>query len=210
MMSKATTGRVASNSTKKPQLKENESKTKLGFPIVAPLGNKKHFTSFSAIYSKGQIPCRLQHGSIKHKLIWTQDLTSLDYNPLFITFCDGLRESQHPYRFIVEIGLIDLIESPGAYEKILALIPNAVPALRNGLSQKEKKLFLTSVKVLRGLIYLLKEAMYPYLSSLLPPIASRILVQDLEIREAVNRVNVGSGGIDRCTIKLWAKCIGNH
>ncbi|KAJ3313546.1 hypothetical protein HDV04_001763 [Boothiomyces sp. JEL0838] len=80
---------------------------------------------------------------------------------------------------------MDIIESPGAYEKILPLMPNAIPALRSGLAQKEKKLFLTSLKILKGLIFLLKEELQPFLSSLLPPISSRILVQDTEIREAV-------------------------
>ncbi|KAJ3269578.1 hypothetical protein HDV01_001220 [Terramyces sp. JEL0728] len=186
-MSKAPTGRVKPINSHK-QLKANETNNKLGYQIVAPLGNKKHFTSFSAIYSKGQIPCRLQHGSVKHKLVWTQEVSSLDYNPIFITFCDGLRESQHPFRFIVEIGLIDLIGSSGAYEKILPLMPSAISALRNGLAQKEKKQFLTALKVLKSLICLLKEDFQQFLGTLLPPIASRILVPDTDIREAVQEV----------------------
>jgi hypothetical protein len=37
--------------------------------IVSPMGNDRSSTAFSAVYSKGGIPCRLEHGSVKHK-VW--------------------------------------------------------------------------------------------------------------------------------------------
>ena len=55
-----------------------------------------------------------------------------------MTFCEGLRETQHPFRFIVEKGLSDLIDAGGSFEKITELMPIAIPSLRNGLAVKEK------------------------------------------------------------------------
>ncbi|KAI8902398.1 parkin co-regulated protein-domain-containing protein [Globomyces pollinis-pini] len=184
MMSKATTGRIphagkgSSNSTK--QIEQPKSKS-----IVAPLGNHRHLTPFSAVYSKGGIPCRLHHGSVKHKLVWTRDIASLDYNPLFVTFCEGLKETQHPFKFIVEHGLKDLLEASGAAEKVLAVMPNAITPLRNGLAQSNKDMFLTSLSFFRRLINLLGEDLLPYLGVIIPPIGAKALIEDAEVRELV-------------------------
>jgi hypothetical protein len=71
-------------------------------------------------------------------LTWNQSPESIDYNPLFITFCEGLRETQHPFRFIVQQGLNDLIDAPNAAVKINHVLPNAIGAIRAALAQKDK------------------------------------------------------------------------
>ncbi|KAJ3328670.1 hypothetical protein HDU91_004050, partial [Kappamyces sp. JEL0680] len=119
-------------------------------------------------------------------LFWNQQPSSLDYNPLFITFCEGLRETQHPFRFIVEQGLSDLIEAPNAYEKILPLMPTALGPIRMGLAIKDKTQFLVSLRVFAKLVVLLGPELEPYLGAILPPIASRVLAPDAAVREAVH------------------------
>ena len=69
----------------------------------------------------------------------------MDYNPLFITFCEGLRETQHPYRFIVEKGLSDLIEAPNAAAKIRDLMPLAITSIRNGLGVQERVAYYDNI-----------------------------------------------------------------
>lgn len=63
---------------------------------------------------------------------------SLDYNPMFVTFCEGLRETQHPFKFIVARGLEDLIDASGAYEKIRVLMGSVVGPLRSALGLKDR------------------------------------------------------------------------
>jgi Parkin co-regulated protein len=49
-----------------------------------------------------------------------------------------LRESQHPFTFIVERGLEHLIDAVGAAEKISQIMPAVVGPLRSALAVKEK------------------------------------------------------------------------
>ena len=44
----------------------------------------KHKTAFAAVYSRGEIPCRLQHGSVKHKLQWSCAVESVPLDPLLV------------------------------------------------------------------------------------------------------------------------------
>ncbi|PNI76005.1 PACRGL isoform 24, partial [Pan troglodytes] len=45
-------------------------------------------SAFAAIYSKGGIPCRLVHGSVKHRLQWECPPESLSFDPLLITLAE--------------------------------------------------------------------------------------------------------------------------
>ncbi|KNC98107.1 uncharacterized protein SPPG_06516 [Spizellomyces punctatus DAOM BR117] len=151
--------------------------------VVKPLGNKKHVTSFSALYAKGEIPCRLNHGSVKHKITWSRSPENLDYNPVFITFCDGLRETQHPYVFLVRTGLREMLEAPGAAEKVCPIVSAIVAPLRAALGVREKDTFLAALDTLTRIANVAGPVLVPYLPSLVPPVAARVLSADM--REAV-------------------------
>lgn len=90
------------------------------------------------MYAKGGIPCRLRHGSVKNRVEWTVAIENLDYNPLFVTFMYGLGEEAHPFKFLVEAGLVDLINAPEARHKIMAMLSNIVSPLRIALGQRTK------------------------------------------------------------------------
>jgi hypothetical protein len=164
------------------------------------MGNEKCLTAFSALYSKGGIPCRLNHGSVRHKVVWKTEPCNLDYNPIFVVFCQGLREQKHPYVSIVKLGLTDLFEAEGLYllikgseMKIFAVLDKIIQPLRMALNVKEKELFLTSIQMFQKLVILLGERLDKYLESLLPPIASKVMNSDSTIREAVfHNLTLGS------------------
>ena len=118
-------------------------------------------------------------------MIWSVDLSLLDYTSILPTFMDGLRESRHPFIFIVRTGLLDLLNAPGAAQKVLDLLPAILGPLRAGLANKDKDLFLGSLKICNRLIALLGPLLMSHLNALLPPIASRVLSSDAEIREHV-------------------------
>ncbi|XP_058048090.1 PACRG-like protein isoform X5 [Ahaetulla prasina] len=46
-------------------------------------------SAFAAIYSKGGIPCRLIHGSIRHKLQWDSHPATLPFDPLLINLAEA-------------------------------------------------------------------------------------------------------------------------
>lgn len=119
-------------------------------------GTQKFATSFSNIYSKGGIPFRLEHGSVKHKLRWLTAPEQLDtFDPLLVLLLDGLRETDHPYSFLARQGAHELLNSRGAFEKILPLLPRAASALRQGLTSKDKQIFLKTLSVLEDFAVLI-------------------------------------------------------
>ncbi|KAG8134793.1 hypothetical protein E2320_007884 [Naja naja] len=46
-------------------------------------------SAFAAIYSKGGIPCRLVHGSIRHTLQWDSHPATLQFDPLLINLAEA-------------------------------------------------------------------------------------------------------------------------
>uniref|UniRef100_A0ABM5GHR6 PACRG-like protein isoform X4 n=1 Tax=Pogona vitticeps TaxID=103695 RepID=A0ABM5GHR6_9SAUR len=95
-------------------------------------------SAFAAIYSKGGIPCRLVHGSVKHKLHWDCSPETLPFDPLLITLAEGLRETRHPYTFVSKEGFKELLLVEGAAQKVIPLLPRLVPVLKAALLSKRQ------------------------------------------------------------------------
>ncbi|KAJ3047908.1 hypothetical protein HK097_011046 [Rhizophlyctis rosea] len=195
--SKRGPAKAGAETQSKPSVNADATKLSMRFhpAVVDPLGKGGHKTTFSAVYSKGGIPCRLNHGSVKHKLSWTRPPESLDYNPLLPTMIDGLRETQHPYTFVVRQGLKEMLEAPGAAPKALAVLPALVAPLRAALGIKEKESFLISLSIFVKLAELLGTALVPYLGTLIPPIATRVLSSQSreEVYEALRVCEMAGG-----------------
>jgi len=66
-------------------------------------------TSFARAYTIGHIPCRINHGSVKHRLQWDCDVNTVAYDPLLVLITDGLCETQHPFVFIAPAAFHDLM-----------------------------------------------------------------------------------------------------
>ncbi|XP_018585417.1 PACRG-like protein isoform X1 [Scleropages formosus] len=119
---------------------------------VDPFGKSgKTQSAFAAVYSKGDIPCRLMHGSVKHKLQWQTPPEEIDFNPLLVILAEGLRETKHPHTFVSSEGFRELLLVEGATEKATPLLPKVVPALRASLAHSDTEVF---VRGLNGLIQL--------------------------------------------------------
>ncbi|XP_026370302.1 PACRG-like protein isoform X3 [Ursus americanus] len=116
---------------------------KLNPKTINPFGEQSRAPSaFAAIYSKGGIPCRLVHGSVKHRLQWECPPENLPFDPLLITLAEGLRETKHPYTFVSKEGFRELLLVQGAPEKAVPLLPRLIPVLKAALLSKrlrEKK-----------------------------------------------------------------------
>ncbi|XP_030348397.1 PACRG-like protein isoform X2 [Strigops habroptila] len=87
-------------------------------------------SAFAAIYAKGGIPCRLVHGSVKHRLQWECLPETVPFDPLLVTLAEGLRETKHPYTFVSKEAFKELLMVEGATEKAIPLLPRLVPVLK--------------------------------------------------------------------------------
>ncbi|KAJ3216855.1 hypothetical protein HDU67_008857 [Dinochytrium kinnereticum] len=133
----------------------------------------------------GRAKTRLQHGSVKHKITWSHPPCTLDYNPLFLTLLEGLRETDHPHVFVVPEALKEMISTTGARDKITPIMSLAVPPLRAALGSREKPVILSAMMILPRLATCLGKVLLPFLATILPPVAPHILSRDAEIRDAV-------------------------
>ncbi|XP_043918015.1 PACRG-like protein isoform X2 [Protopterus annectens] len=124
----------ASSSITKSQPRPSD---KLNPKTVDPFNSQQRPQSaFAAVYSKGGIPCRLVHGSVKHKLQWDSPPESFPFDPLVITLAEGLRETKHPYTFVASVGFKELLLVEDAAKKAIPLLPRLIPVLKAALLSK--------------------------------------------------------------------------
>ncbi|XP_033122429.1 PACRG-like protein [Anneissia japonica] len=128
---------------------------------------KKPKSAFASVYSNGGIPCRLSHGSVKHKLQWSTDPNMLSFDPLLITLAEGLQEFKHPYMFVAQNGFRELLEVPDAQVKAMPLLPRLIPPIRAAFASSHDCVFEGALNALVQLSNVVGDGMIPHLKSLL-------------------------------------------
>ena len=145
-------------------------KIKLGNPFA--VGNK-HKTNFGHVYSAGGIPCRIEHGNVNMKLVWSIPPASLEYDPTLIICFEGLLETLHPYSFAAKQCVRELLSAKGAQEKVIPILGRLIPHLKNALVCDNPDTFLEAMNVVEMLSDLVGELMNPYLHFFLQSINKR-------------------------------------
>ncbi|XP_054539709.1 PACRG-like protein isoform X2 [Pan troglodytes] len=141
---------------------------KLNPKTINPFGEQSRAPSaFAAIYSKGGIPCRLVHGSVKHRLQWECPPESLSFDPLLITLAEGLRETKHPYTFVSKEGFRELLLVKGAPEKAIPLLPRLIPVLKAALVHSDDEVFERGLNALVQLSVVVGPCLNDHLKHLL-------------------------------------------
>ncbi|XP_050803997.1 PACRG-like protein isoform X4 [Gopherus flavomarginatus] len=157
----------------KPQPRPSD---KLNPKTIDPFGDhSKAPSAFSAIYSKGGIPCRLVHGSVKHKLQWECLPETLPFDPLLITLAEGLRETKHPYTFVSKEGFKELLLVEDATEKAIPLLPRLIPVLKAALAHSNGEVFERGLNALIQLSAIVGPALNDQLKHLLTSISKRLM-----------------------------------
>ncbi|KAE8629272.1 hypothetical protein XENTR_v10000417 [Xenopus tropicalis] len=134
---KATPSASATSSTNTASSARPRPSDKLNPKTIDPFAEPRRSPSaFSAVYSRGGIPCRLVHGSVKHNLQWERLPETIPFDPLLITLAEGLKETRHPYTFVSQEGFKELLMVPGAKEKVLPILPKVTAALKGALISK--------------------------------------------------------------------------
>jgi hypothetical protein len=156
-----------------------------------PFASRKavHKTGFSAAFSAGGLPARIDHSSgVKQRLTWALPFESLNYDPLLLTFFEGLAETDHPFVFVARQGVEDLLAAPGAQEKTAPLIAQIVPLLRKALLVKEAGVFDATLRAIVQLSPVAGPALNPFLPQLLVQISKYTLTGPARTRELVQVV----------------------
>ncbi|KAJ7326773.1 hypothetical protein JRQ81_016532 [Phrynocephalus forsythii] len=130
-------------------------------------------SAFAAIYSKGGIPCRLVHGSVKHKLQWDCCPETLPFDPLLITLAEGLRETRHPYTFVSKEGFKELLSMEGAAEKVIPLLPQLIPVLKAALAHSDGEVYERGLNALVQLSAVTGPSLNGHLKPLLSSLSKR-------------------------------------
>jgi hypothetical protein len=167
---------------------------KLGNPFA--VGNK-HKTNFGHVYSAGGIPCRIEHGNVNMKLVWSIPPESLEYDPTLIICFEGLMETLHPYSFAAKQCVRELLTAKGADEKVLPILGRLIPHLKNALTCDNPDTFVEAMNVVEMLSDLVGEHLNPYLHFFLQSINKRSF--NLKYKERVfdlMRVLEQNGGPD--------------
>ncbi|KAG9479674.1 PACRG-like protein [Eleutherodactylus coqui] len=149
---------------------------KLNPKTIDPFADTQRASSpFAAIYSKGGIPCRLVHGSVKHRLHWERPPETIPFDPLLITLAEGLKETRHPYTFVSQEGFKELLMVPAAAEKALPILPKLAAALKGALVHTDGGVFERGLNGLVQLSAIVGPALNIHLKNLLTSLSRRLM-----------------------------------
>ncbi|XP_066488127.1 PACRG-like protein [Tiliqua scincoides] len=166
----SSTSSPSPDSAIKPQPRPSD---RLNPKTIDPFGVQSRTSAFAAIYSKGGIPCRLVHGSVKHKLQWDCHPETLPFDPLLITLAEGLRETRHPYTFVSKEGFKELLLVDGAAQKAIPLLPRLVPVLKAALAHSDGEVFERGLNALVQLSAVVGPSLNDHLKHLLSSLSKR-------------------------------------
>eukprot|EP00112_Aurelia_sp_Birch-Aquarium-sp1_P012917 Seg2721.2 transcript_id=Seg2721.2/GoldUCD/mRNA.D3Y31 product="PACRG-like protein" protein_id=Seg2721.2/GoldUCD/D3Y31 len=167
-------GRPSSNSRDATAANSKPS-SKLNAKTINPFDEKAPKSVFETAYANGAVPCRLQHGSVKHKLQWTTPPENLNYDPILVTLAEGLRETRHPYTFVACEGFKEMLMIEEAEERTVPLLPKLIPPIRFALASTNVEVFYKALQALTQLSDVTGPALNPHLKFVLPQVSKRIL-----------------------------------
>lgn len=170
---------------------------KLNPKTVDPFSSKggKGCTPFASMYNNGSVPCRLVHGSVKHKLNWKTSPDLLPFDPLIVTFSEGLREKIHPYTFVAREGFKDLLLTTGASDKARPHLSKIIPPLRLALGDSDNSVFEAGLEALVLLSDAVTFSLNPHLKMILVPVSKRGMEKKYkeQVVEAMQKIESNGG-----------------
>ncbi|XP_069778920.1 PACRG-like protein isoform X2 [Narcine bancroftii] len=171
-------------------------------PFSNPLSPK---SAFAGAYAKREIPCRLIHGSVSHKLQWEQPPETICFDPILTILAEGLRETKHPYTFVAKEGFKELLEVEDAAEKAIPLVPKVIPKLKAALAHSEVEVFERGLHGLVQLSAVVGPALNDHLKHLLTSLSKRLMDKNLKqmITDTLQRLEQHGG--KNCLVIIKSK-----
>jgi len=104
-------------------------------------------------YTRGELPCTIEHGTSGKYLSWACPLENLDYEYYLPLFFDGLQCKDKVVGFIARQGIEDMLyASKGHPERIKPIVHSLARPLRNALAKFDTEILLGVLKALEQLI----------------------------------------------------------
>jgi len=133
-------------------------------------------SDFRRFYERGDLPIQIDHRGVKNALMWKVDIEQLDYYHYLPIFFSGLRETEQPYTFMAQQGVLDLLrEGPS---KVLPVIPQLIIPLKQALNTRNKGVMTRVLKTIQQLLLcgddqgdndsLIGQSLVPYYRQILP------------------------------------------
>jgi len=111
----------------------------------------------------------------------------LDYDPLLVNCFEGLLETEHPYSFVANQALKELLEAPGASEKVIPIIAKLIMPLRMALLQGDEGIWTRGLNALKMLAEATGHHMNQHLHVLLAQLNKKLTLNK-RVRETVMNV----------------------
>ncbi|XP_065489586.1 PACRG-like protein isoform X2 [Caloenas nicobarica] len=106
----------------KPQPKPSD---KLNPKTINPFGaHSRPPSAFAAIYAKGGIPCRLVHGSVKHRLQWECLPETVPFDPLLVTLAEAHSDDEVFGRGLDALVQLSAVVGPPLNDHLKHLLTN--------------------------------------------------------------------------------------
>ncbi len=103
-------------------------------------------------YTRGELPCTVEHRSSGLALSWMCPLHNLDYEHYLPIFMDGVRCTDNPHKFIARQGVYELIEDArGNTSRILDCLHLVILPIRYALSTKNPDVILSIINIIKQL-----------------------------------------------------------
>ncbi len=159
-------------------------------------------------YTRGELPCSIEHGVKGWYLSWVCPLENLDYEYYLPIFFDGLQCDTDPHRFIACQGVEDLLYAArGNAARVIPCVYNCVRPLRNALSKFKVDIMLRALKAIQQLVCVapgVGEELLPYSKLFLAPIGA-FMDQNRNIGDSIDyaqQKNTDVGEQVRNTLEL--------
>lgn len=156
----------------------SKSPTKKKSPLrkvsMKPRSNPPN-TEFRFYYERGDLPVQVFHDG-RGKIQWKVEIDKLDFHHYLPIFFSGLRETEHPYSMLANIGCKELLMHGG--QKILPVIPQLIIPITQALNTRIREVIVKVLHILQILVQadikeptstgLIGQALVPYYRQILP------------------------------------------
>lgn len=132
-------------------------------------------TEFRFYYERGDLPVQVFHDG-RGKIQWKVEIDKLDFHHYLPIFFSGLRETEHPYSMLANIGCKELLMHGG--QKILPVIPQLIIPITQALNTRIREVIVKVLHILQILVQadikeptstgLIGQALVPYYRQILP------------------------------------------
>ena len=126
-------------------------------------------TIFKLYYDRGDLFVSIDHKGATPSLKWKVPIEKLDYHHFLPIFFHGIREREHPYKFLAREGTLVLLSN--GQGRVLSVVPQLIIPIRAALDTRHPETVCTMLMILQRLVMsdeLVGEALVPYYRQILP------------------------------------------